>query len=251
MSEYVENEGVQGIDMTPVEAPEEPTGASLEEVVHDEGDTAKDDSSDAKAQKQGGWIQKRIEEGVNKRLDKTLADFQQKLESQYEEKYRPMQERLLSMEADELVKSGMMKTKDLALEYLRLKNGFPAPEKPEQPQRNEKGQFTQKADPTEERAKTLLAQAKSIKRHTGVDVLEIFNSDPEVKRRVSIGEMDFDDVAEQIQSRNAGKGRNIPTPVRTPNAGAAARTEIKDLSNKQFEELWDFLGKGGVLDTRK
>jgi hypothetical protein len=212
-------------------------------------------------EKQAGWIQKRIQEGVQKQLQAVLAEERGKIAAEYDLKLRPLQEAMLNRDADDLVGSGKVTSREIALEYLRLKNGLPAmqgePERPNQPARNEKGQFTvsqsnqttQSSPPDDAEAygQMLIAQAKAIEAAGGIDVLEAYNTDPEVKRRVLSREWDFADVYKHV----AGKSANtLPTPARRPNGSGFAVRSIGDLNSEQFKKVQDYLAQGGVIDMR-
>jgi hypothetical protein len=150
------------------------------------------------------------------------------------------------------------------LEYLRLKNGLPGmqaeSERLNQAARNEKGQFTsnqknqatqstQSSSPDDAEAygQMLIAQAKAIEAAGGIDVLEVYNTDPEIKRRVLSREWDFADVYKNV----AGKTSNsLPTPARRPNGSGFSTRSISECSSEQFKKVQDYLAQGGVIDMR-
>ena len=90
----------------------------------------------------------------------------------------------------------------------------------------------------------LAHQAKSIKARTGIDVIAEFNADKEIKQKVISGEMDFYDVAEQMQSSPA-RGKP-PAPMRSPNgaSGANQPNAIEQMSDEQFKRLEKKLMEG-------
>jgi hypothetical protein len=243
-------------------------GATLDDVLGTQPDVSRPESSQPEEQKggekQAGWIQKRIQDGVNKQIQSVLAQERAKIAAEYDSKLRPLQEAMLSRDADDLVSSGKVASREIALEYLRLKNGLPTqsaePEKSFQPVRNEKGQFTgaqsnqsnqssQSSSPDDAEAygQMLIAQAKAIEAAGGIDVLEVYNTDPEVKRRVLSREWDFADVYKHMAGKSA---HTLPTPSRRPNGSGFAARSIGDLSSEQFKKVQDYLAQGGVIDMR-
>ncbi len=110
--------------------------------------------------------------------------------------------------------------------------------------RAERGQPVQPADGVRSRAEALMRQAELVRRATGVDVLEVFRSDAEVRRRVSGGEWDFADVAAQSRAAEAA-------PVRS--AGAArglGRQSFSQMSREAFERFDEML-KTGEFDASR
>lgn len=244
-------------------------GATLDEVLGIQPDASKNSESaqpenSKVGEKQAGWIQKRIQEGVNKQIQAVLAQERAKIAAAYDLKLRPLQEAMLNRDAEDLVSSGKVASREIALEYLRLKNGLPAMpaefEGPNQPARNEKGQFTaNQSNQTNQATQSfslgdaevygqmLIAQAKAIEAAGGIDVLEIYNTDPEMKRRVLSREWDFADVYKHVAGNSANE---LPTPSRKPNGGGFAVRSIGDLSSEQFKKIQDYLAQGGVIDMR-
>lgn len=243
-------------------------GATLDEVLGTQTDELRMEASQPEQQKggekQAGWIQKRIQEGVSKQIQSVLAKERAKIAAAYDEKLRPLQEAMLHRDADDLVSSGKVASREIALEYLRLKNGMPAmpgePERPNQPARNEKGQFTsnqanqpnqsiQSSSPDDAEAygQMLIAQAKAIEAAGGIDVLEVYNTDPEIKRRVLSREWDFADVYKHVAGKSA---HTLPSPARRPNGSGFATRSIGDLNSEQFKKVQDYLAQGGVIDMR-
>jgi hypothetical protein len=241
---------------------QQPEGATLEAVLGQQ-EAPKDGTQPNDQQPQGkqaGWIQKRIQEGVQKQLQVVLAEERAKIAAEYDAKLKPLQDSILGREADDLVSQGEFKSRERALEYLRLKNGLPAasqePEKPAQPARNDKGQFTQ-TNPTapgdtEAYGQVLIAQVKAIEAASGINVMDIYNADPEVKRRILSREWDFTDVYKHASGGNqpGGYQPTLPTPSRRPNGSGVASRPINEYSSEQFKKINDFLAQGGVIDLR-
>ena len=210
------------------EGPEE----SLESIT-DEGQAAEEQEPPKGKQGTGepGYVAGRIAKAVEKAVAQVTA--------QYEAQMAPIRERLLEMDAKDLVASGKVKDLETAKELVRYRQGQPAQAKPaetaEQP-RQANGQFAPKSDPVIEAQINLLAkQAEKIKAKTGLDVIEAMNNDPEIKKKITSGEMDFYEVAEQMQSQQK---RKPPAPMRSPNGvNGQIKGTIMSMSDKQFEQL--------------
>jgi hypothetical protein len=164
--------------------------------------------------------------------------------NEYEAQIAPLRERLLEMDAKELVKSGEFKSLDRAKEYLQLKQGItPTENKPAPQPRNEKGQYAPKEDPaTTERINMLAHQADKIKTKTGVDVMAEFSSNPEIKNKILSGEIDFYDVLDQVKSTPR---RKPPAPARSSNgASGQSPNAIETMSKEQFARLEKKISEG-------
>ena len=95
------------------------------------------------------------------------------------------------------------------------------------------------------KAQALLSQAEAIRAVCGVDVMALFDTDVDVRRRVLSGEWDFVDVW-----RDAGMRAAPPAPVRAPNGGGMGGMDIGRMDSRQFEKLDAVLRQGGTLDMR-
>jgi len=185
-----------------------------------------------------GWFQSRW----NKNVEKLSAQIRAEVRNEYEQQFAPIRDRLLEMDAKELVRQGEFKSIERAKEYLQLKQGI-VPQAANDPQpavqpRNDQGQFAPKEDPVIQAKIDMLAkQADKIKARTGVDVIEVFSNNPEIKNAVISGKMDFYDVAEQMNAKPAG--RKPPAPMRSPNgaSGQAAPNAIDTMSDEQFDRM--------------
>ena len=210
------------------EGPEE----SLESLTG-EGQAAEEQESPKGKQGTGepGYVAGRIAKAVEKAVAQVTA--------QYEAQMAPIRERLLEMDAKELVESGKVKDLDTAKELVRYRQGQPAAAQATQPveqPRQANGQFAPKSDPVIDAQINLLAkQADKIKEKTGLDVIEAMKKDPEIKRKITSGEIDFYDVAEQMQGQQK---RKPPAPMRSPNGvNGQIKGTIMSMSDKQFEQL--------------
>ena len=166
-----------------------------------------------------------------------------------------LQEYFIGAEADKLVASGKITDREIAMEYIRNREGVPAA--PEQaapantPPRDEQGRFVAKnSEPDAEvrlRANMLIAQAENIRNATGVNVMELYNSDPDVRAKIVSGEWDFTNVLMQ----HTGAAHSAPAPVRSANGLGMGDVSISSMSAEQFARLNDYLARGGVVDARR
>lgn len=210
------------------EGPEE----SLESIT-EEGQAAEEQESPKGKQGTGepGYVAGRIAKAVEKAVAQVTA--------QYEAQMAPIRERLLEMDAKDLVDSGKVKDLETAKELVRYRQGQPAAaaaaQSAEQP-RQANNQSAPKTDPVLQAQINLLAkQADKIKAKTGLDVIEVMNNDPEIKNKITRGEIDFYDVAEQMQGQQKKKP---PAPMRSPNGvNGQIKGTIMSMSDKQFEQL--------------
>ena len=118
----------------------------------------------------------------------------------------------------------------------------------EQP-RGDDGRFAAKQeapknDPvTEARIDMLAKQADKIKAKTGIDVIEIFSNDEDIKSKVVSGELDFYDVAEMAKEKPQRK--KAPAPMRSPNGATGhSPNAIENMSDEQFRRLEKRISEG-------
>lgn len=225
----------------------------LATVLNEEGEPdptaeAEEGQQDSEARKEPGYVQGRISKAVSKARAEMEAAFKSQLEA-LEAKYAPIQERIMEMDAQELVRSGKVKDLETAKELVRYRQGNPAQPGTEsqgdsQP-RQPNGQFASKSeqrDPaTAARIDMLRHQADRIKASGGPDVTNEFMNNEEVKRKVISGEMDFYDVAEQMKKPR----KRPPSPTRSPNGAHGVGTNsISGMSDAQFKKLDKMLDEG-------
>ena len=206
-------------------------------------DAAQDEPEEAPKATEPGYIRGRIDKAVAKAVAQTRAEMQ----AMFDQQMAPIREKMLNDEAKELVRQGEFKSLDRAKEYLQLKQGIPAAPKPEtapQP-RNERGQYVPKEDPvTSARIDMLAHQADTIKAKTGIDVIDAFNTDGEIKQKIIDGEIDFYDVAEMLK----GSKRTPPSPMRSPNgASGQSPNAIESMSKEQFARLEKRISEGARI----
>ena len=208
---------------------------SLESLnVEEEEQPAEDEpKKGAQGTSEPGYIKKRIEKAVSR----AIAETEARMNAMFEEKMAPIRDRMLTDEAQELVRQGEFRTLERAKEYLQLKQGITpvnTGEAPAQP-RSANGQFAPKEDPaTTARISMLTHQADRIRESGGPDVIGEFRNNPEIKKKIINGEMDFYDVAEQMKAPK----RKPPSPMRSPNGASGQNTNaIDSMSDDQFRRL--------------
>lgn len=166
-----------------------------------------------------------------------------------------LQEYRIGVEADKLVASGKITDREMAMDYLRSKEGIPAPAATTPP-RDERGRFTTQT-PTapeipsdvQQRANELYAQAKTLQKFSGVDVLGVYRDNPEYMERVNSGEWDMADVLKASQA-NPPQPASAPAPVRAPNSGGIGSANFRNMTAEQFHKVNEALSRGGKIDMR-
>lgn len=214
--------------------PQQETEAPLQEITEDTQQTAEE--AQQPQVKEPGYVRMRVDKAV----EKAVRETEQRMRAEFEAQLAPLRESMMERQADELVSSGEFKTRERALEYVRLKAGAPtisAHAEDAQPPRDEQGRFTprneQPAESAESKARAnlLASQANKIKDRRGLDVMEAFNSSPGIQQKVLSGEWDFYDVAEAMTSSR------VPSPMRTANGASFEGLTISQMSDEQFEQL--------------
>ena len=258
MESTVENiNGIEEADQLPdglVEETDE-SEMSLDEAVasEDEGQTAEDQPTEAEPEtppaKEPGYVKQRVEKAVAR----ATAETEARLRAEFNAQMAPIMERLLVEDAKELVRNGEFKSLETAKEYLRLKQGLPVQttETPQSQPRNPNGQFASKQESgdaaTQARIDMLKHQAERIKSSRGVDVIAEFNNNPDIKKRVIAGEIDFYDVADEMSEKP--KRSKPPTPMRSPNGAANDQqaNAVMNMTNEQFAALVRRVQNGAVI----
>ena len=235
------------------------SSADLVQAITDAGAQEQtQNAQSANGKSEPGWIRQRVDKAVAK----AVAEAEARVKAQYEQQLAPLRNQMMEQEAAKLVSDGEFKSKERALEYVKLKNGMsiePAAQTsaPVQenasPARDAQGRFTKnesgsQADAVvQARASLLAQQAQRIKSNSGVDVMQAFNGDKNIQNRVLSGEWDFHDVADYLSGRG-----NVPTPIRsaggdTGNYGVS----ITNMTDAQFRKLQENLASGHRYDMRK
>ena len=245
-------EGFDDIDEEETDDPE----SLVTEGTEDEDQPEEEETQEEEQEPQGtsgkrsepGYVRKRVDEAVQKARSEERAnvraemqaEFDQTFEEKLNKRMAPIIERLVEMDAQDLLRQGTVKDIETARELARYRQGVsPAPAAANEQPRNDKGQFTaaqSNDDPaTTARINMLKHQANAIKARGGPDVIAEFQSNPRVKQKVIAGEMDFYDVAESLKTPK----KRPPAPMRSPN-GATNTGDINpimEMSDKEFEKL--------------
>ena len=245
--EFMNEEGIDIPEIDDIENIEEVVeeeqddSESLESLMDEGGETVEETVEQPeevpKAKEEPGYVRGRIEKAVNK----AIAETEARMRAEFETQMAPFRARMMEDEAQELVRSRKVTDIETARELVRLRNGQPAvaqaaPKPAEQP-RQANGQFAAKEDPgTSARISMLEHQADRIKEDLGIDVTAEFMNNEEIKRAVVTGEMDFYDVAKQMQSQQTRK--RPPSPMRSPNgASGVSPNAIANMTDEQFERM--------------
>lgn len=202
-------------------------------------------------QQEPGWFKGRME----KERAKWETDRQAEM-ARMEEKQNALLERIIARDAQDLVDSGEFKSLDRATEYLRMKEGLPVnqqPSHPAQQPRDAQGRFTQQMphepgpdQAAQQRAQALVNQAETIRRTAGVDVMAIYNTNPQARDMI-LGGKDFVDV---LQTFGNQPKPHVPSPIRSSNGVAIGNVSISKMSDQEFARLNDLLAKNGKVDMR-
>ena len=247
--------------LEPLQEQEEQPISSLEEITDQTEEQQQDDGQQGEAEQQpakadAGWMRRKMEAYASKQL----KEQETRLRAEFADMLAPLRESMYERQADALVASGEIKSKEMALKYVKAMAGIPSSE-PDQTPKNQQprtpdGRFAssqQQTEPdaeTKARARILAAQADKIKSSKGLDVAALYQTDPEVKEKVLSGEWDFYDVAEAMSQPR----RRVPSPVRSSNSAMGAAADagaIANMSDAQFDRLLKNLGEGKVYDMRK
>lgn len=237
------NDGLEAAD-TPVGEIIEEVGdpeESIESVAEEDANTPSAEPEQAQGTSEPGWFKTRW----NKEVSKLSEQIRGEVRAEYDQKMAPLMERLVEMDARDLVASGKVKDLETAKELVRYRNNQPQMQTQAEQPRNANGQYAPKNNPVQEAQINLLTQqAQKIKAKTGVDVIAVMDSDPEIKSKIVSGEMDFYDVLEQQQSKPAVK-KKAPSPMRSPNGAAAhSPNAIENMTDEQFKRMEDKISKG-------
>lgn len=254
----MENTNIQMVENMPVvtqPSNPEPAMSTLADVIGEQpGAPAQvQNNDDAIPQQEPGWYAKRRQ--------KDRADW----EAENNAKMAPvlsqlaqLQEYRLGIEADKLVASGKISDRDMAIEYLRNKEGLPAPAAATPP-RDERGRFTSPNTPApqtevpnevQQRANELYAQAKTLQKFSGVDVLGVYRSNPAYAEKVNSGEWDMADVLRAAQEAAPAQQVRTPAPVRSSNGNGIGSPNFMTMTSEAFAKVNEELRKGGRIDMR-
>lgn len=135
-----------------------------------------------------------------------------------------------------------METMETLQRQLMTEEPEPAAPQPAQTQSVEAAMEKPTISPVEMRAQTLVVQASTIQRITGVDVMAVYNADVEVRNHILSGAWDFVDVYKSMNLKPAP-----PAPVRTANGAELGQLNVNAMTQSQFMKLNDLLKMGGTV----
>lgn len=224
----------------PEENQQDDASDQQEEEQSESGEEQADDGKGGKPEP--GYVKGRIEKAVSKAVAQANAEWQAKFDAVL----KPLQEKMIEDEAQELVRSRKVADIETARELVRYRKGQPSQQSsaPQEQPRQANGQFAAKEDPViSARIEILGHQADRIMEKDGLDVMAEFNKNAEIKRAVLNGEMDFYEVAEQMKARPARK--RPPSPTRSPNGvNGQINNPIMQMSDEQFDRFVERVRKG-------
>lgn len=241
---------VDGGTLMPLQETEE-QHPGLEELLEQPQDeepaqTAQPEEPVNLPKREPGWVRQRVDKAVEKAIRETEA----RMRAEFEGTLAPIRESMMEREADKLVSSGEFKSRERAMEYVRMKNGLPGTVQQTEQTPQQAPQYQPDAE-TKARANMLVQQANKLKANHGIDVVAAYNSNEEIKQKVLSGEWDFYDVAEAMQDSGTVRRARTPNLVRTPGgSGLSGKFSINDMSDAQFEKLQQNLRAGKVYDAR-
>ena len=239
LDDFVEEEDESEEEDFSEEFPDEEEEEEVEEADEEEVEDEEEEEEEPPAS-EPGWMKKRIGKAVEKAVRETEA----RMQAMFEEQMKPFREKMIEDEAQALVASRKVADLETARELVRYRQGAQPDVEEEQP-RNEHGQFASREQIAEEarinaRIDMLTEQRNKILKKTGFDVMDVFNSDPEIKRQVVDGEIDFYEVADMQP-----KKKRPPTPSRSPNGSTnMTPNAFATMSSKQFARLEKKLDEG-------
>ena len=198
-----------------------------------------------------GWIKKRVEKAVEKAVRETEA----RMQAMFEEQMAPIREKMIEDEAQELVRNRKVADIETARELVRLRKGqAPAtsPQTQQEQPRQSNGRFAPKEDAaTTARIDMLKHQADAIRAKGGPDVIAEFQSNPEIKKKVIAGDMDFYEVADYLREQKPSR-KKPPSPMRSANgATATSPNAIDSMSDEQFDRMERNIKEKGARYTLK
>lgn len=257
MDEFISGVEMEMQDNTQVAAVEE-----LAEVTEQEAAISALDSETTQPQQQEaqqkeggtepGWMRRRIDAGIQKGIAKARSEW----EAQMRAEIAPLLEMKYEREAEALVDEGEFKTKERALEYVKLKNGSavqtasaPQQETP----RDANGRFvSRESEPSfdaKATAQMLKQQADALKAEHGFDAMALFRGSEAIKQKVVTGKLDFNDLYELYGNAEQTKP-NIPAPMRSANGSfGSTASVVRTMTDQGFAKLDAELASGKKYRT--
>lgn len=199
-----------------------------------------------------GWIKSRITAAVKKAEREWEARMQERIAAEM----APFLEMKYEREAEALVAEGEFKTKERALEYVKLKNGS-ASKQASTPQqeapRDANGRFASREEAPVNDAKAtaekLKQQADALKAEHGFDAMALFRSNEAIKQKVVTGKLDFNDLYELYGNAEQSKP-NVPAPMRSSNGSFGnAASIVRTMTDQGFAKLDAELASGKKYRT--
>lgn len=232
--------------------PSVPTLADVIGVESGKQEEVNTNNENAIPQQEPGWYAKR------RQRDRAEWEAEHQAEmTEIRNQMAQLQEYRIGVEADKLLASGKITDRDMAIEYLRSKEGLPSvPTTSAVPPRDERGRFvspnqqTTNESAVQQRASELYAQAKTLQKFSGVDVLGVYRSNPEYMERVNRGEWDMADVLKASQSNPVAQPEYAPAPVRASNGNGIGSVSFRNMTAEQFAKVNESLSRGGKIDMR-
>lgn len=257
------DEFVSGVEMELQESVHDADVQALAEVAEPTeqvADLGNEQTQQEPAQKESGtepgWMKRRIDAGIQKGLANARKEWEAEMNAKFTAQMAPLYERLYEQEADKLVAEGEFKTRERALEYVKLKNGT-APQQAATTQqsapRDENGRFVARESTEENEAKAaaekLMQQAAALKAEHGFDAMALFRSNEAIKQRVVSGKLDFNDLYE-LYGQNASAKPNVPAPMRSANGSFGnAASVVRSMTDQGFAKLDAELASGKKFRT--
>lgn len=214
------------------------------------------ESSAAETQ-QGSQPKDRAENNLAARYRAENAKLLARLDA-LEARYADM---TVGSEADKLVADGEFKSRDRAVEYLKLKNGTPPETERQERPRDGQGRFVgaqeAEGDGLKQRAQMLFEQAQAIQQSGGPDMMALYKSNSSVRDAVLRG-VDFD-VIHSLLGANPAAGpdhpaqgrQQVPAPVRSPNNPNPGARDFLSMTDAEFKAFKARLAQGEKFDTRR
>lgn len=204
-------------------------------------------------QQEPGWFQGRLQKEQAKWEAKHEAEMAELRKTQ-----SSLMERLIERDAQDMVNSGEVKSIETAKELLRLRAGLPTAQQQEQPERmrDANGRFVSSqndmiAQQSQQRAHMLITQADAIQAASGVDVMQFYNTDQNVRQKILSGEWDFKDVLRNHQPMNNEQRQAVPAPIRNSSGVGIGDVSISRMTDENFRKMQSFLDHGGVINMRR
>lgn len=258
-SESVQDDAAQAQEESTTAFSDLLNGSEPEEQNSQDGEQAGGNDEDANL---SGGIRGRLmaseRKGYTRGQQEAEARWQQE-RAQYEERLSRLEELEIKQDAQTLAQQEKISVA-LAERLIRAERGKPAAavQETQQSQQQERprdaqGRFVsqQQSRQTQQdaRVQELYQQTRNIQRMTGMDLLSVFNSDEEIQRRIGSGEIDFYDLAREMQQGSTKK--RVPPVVPRTSGNTAHANGVMDLSDAQFDRLDRALEEGTVYDMRR